>query len=193
MRPWCLHFIQQATRCSAKSFRLGLQLNAAEFTSPPQPAAGVRAASSAQWRYSAQGPCRVDRRCSPMLRGRGTWRPSKGQALKAQLALLFHVHPGNVITRTGLAGTKQVLTQVLQKSAATHYSSPSDAANPTILQRSVSQPSQRAMAKAMHWASHFLPFSAFSPYPLANPNTGLFQNSKLQGKGSDFRHTGIFG
>ena len=56
-------------------------------------------------------------------------------------------------------------TLVLQKSAAKPYSFPSGAANQTILSGSASQPSQRAMAKALCWASHFLPFSALTPSP----------------------------
>ncbi len=65
----------------------------------------------------------------------------------------------------GIIIAKFVLPHALGNAAATYVFSPSGFCTPRISMCSAIQPSSRAMLEAMRSAKHFLPSSAFPPYP----------------------------
>src|SRR3954470_18794074 len=90
--------------------------------------------------------------------------PGLIQAMSSPMVVTFQ--PFNAFG--GISIARLVLPQALGNAAAMYCFSPSGGWIPRISMCSASQPCSRAMMDAMRNAKHFLPSSAFPPYPLPN-------------------------
>src|SRR5580700_9181906 len=120
-------------------------------------------------------------RSEPLLSGRI-------QAMSSPTVQTFH--PSKPLG--GMSMAKLVFPQALGKAAATYVFSPAGFSTPRISMCSAIQPSSRAMLEAIRNPKHFLPRSAFPPYPepydqisrVSGKWTMYF--SLLQGQGTSF-------